>query len=163
MSNIMSLKQIKNKPHRSAFDLSHRKLFTAKVGELLPVWFKEVIPGDKFKIGLQSFTRTQPVNSAAYTRIKEYYDYFFVPYRLLWRYFDQFITQTSSSNAQFAQSFVAPNNSTPERTPYFLAGDILMFLSIVVVYCCLLLVLSHCYLCCFAAILITGCSFCCVL
>ena len=104
MSSIMSLKTIKNKPHRSAFDLSMRKLFTAKVGEVLPVFFKEVIPGDKFKLGLQSFTRTQPVNSAAYTRIKEYYDYFFVPYRLLWRYFDQFITQTEGSNPQFANS-----------------------------------------------------------
>ena len=88
MSNVMSLKQIKNKPNRSAFDLSLRKCFTAKCGEILPVFFKECLPGDTFKLGINSFTRTQPVNSAAYTRIKEYYDYFFVPYRLLWRYFD---------------------------------------------------------------------------
>lgn len=128
MSSIMSLKTIKNKPHRSAFDLSMRKLFTAKVGEVLPVYFKEVIPGDKFKLGLQSFTRTQPVNSAAYTRIKEYYDYFFVPYRLLWRYFDQFITQTEGSNPQFANSLQQSALSS-NRLPYVISSDILAYLN----------------------------------
>lgn len=112
MSNVMSLKQIKNKPSRSAFDLSQRKLFTAKVGELLPVMFKECLPGDKFNIKLNSFTRTQPVNTAAFTRIKEYYDYFFVPYRLLWRYFDQFVTDTQSSNPQFAESLTGTSNGS---------------------------------------------------
>lgn len=124
MSNVMSLKQIKNKPNRSAFDLSMRKCFTAKVGELLPVFFKECIPGDKFKLGISSFTRTQPVNSAAYTRIKEYYDYFFVPYRLLWRYFDQFVTDTQESNPQFALSLTQSSSSVAQRTPYFLSTEV---------------------------------------
>ena len=129
MSNVMSLKTIKNKPHRSAFDLSQRRCFTAKVGELLPVMCKEVIPGDKFKLGLSSFTRTRPVNSAAYTRIKEYYDYFFVPYRLLWRYFDQFITQTSASNAQFASSITENLNKVPQRSPFFRANEVVQVLN----------------------------------
>lgn len=125
MSNVMSLKQIKNKPNRSAFDLSMRKCFTAKVGELLPVFFKECIPGDKFKLALNSFTRTQPVNSAAYTRIKEYYDYFFVPYRLLWRYFDQFVTDTQESNPQFALSLTQSSSSVAQRTPYFVSTEVI--------------------------------------
>lgn len=125
----MSLKQIKNKPNRSAFDLSFRKCFTAKVGEILPVGFKEVLPGDKFKIKLSSFTRTQPVNSAAFTRIKEYYDYFFVPYRYLWRYFDQFITQTSKSNSQFASGISSNYQSNLSQSPYFLPSDIVSYLN----------------------------------
>ena len=132
MSNVMSLKQIKNKPNRSAFDLSFRKCFTAKVGEILPVGFKEVIPGDKFKIKMNSFTRTQPVNSAAFTRIKEYYDYFFVPYRYLWRYFDQFITQTSDSNAQFASGISSNYQSSFSQSPYFLPTDIVRYLNTLV-------------------------------
>lgn len=129
MSNVMSLKQIRNHTSRNAFDLSMRKCFTAKVGELLPVFFKEVIPGDKFKLGLQAFTRTQPVNSAAYTRIKEYYDYFFVPYRLLWRYSDQFFTDTQESNPQFALSINQNSNSVANRTPWILANDIMSLLN----------------------------------
>lgn len=129
MSNVMSLKQIKNKPNRSAFDLSMRKCFTAKCGELLPVFFKECLPGDKFKLGLNSFTRTMPVNSAAYTRIKEYYDYFFVPYRLLWRYFDTFVTDTQDSNPQFALSLTQSSSSVAQRTPYFVSSDVVTFLN----------------------------------
>lgn len=120
----MSLKTVKNKPNRSAFDLSQRRCFTAKVGELLPVMCKEVLPGDKFNLNLSSFTRTMPVNSAAYTRVKEYYDYFFVPYRLLWRYFDQFITQTSESNPQFAVSITQNIDAPAKRSPYFSAKDV---------------------------------------
>lgn len=124
MANVMSLKHLKNNVSRNSFDLSMRKAFTAKVGELLPVFCKEVLPGDKFNFKLNSFTRTSPVNSAAYTRIKEYYDYFFVPYRLLWRYFDQFITQTAQSNPQFASSIDKASVPLAQSTPLLQVNDV---------------------------------------
>lgn len=98
MSNVMSMKSIKNKPHRDGFDLSRKFAFSAKLGELLPVFVEDVMPGDKFKINADWFTRTQPVTSPAYTRFGEYFDFFFVPYHLLWRYFPQFIIQTNDDN-----------------------------------------------------------------
>ena len=98
MSNVMSMKSIKNKPHRDGFDLSRKFAFSAKLGELLPVFVEDVMPGDKFKINADWFTRTQPVTSPAYTRFGEYYDFFFVPYHLLWRYFPQFVIQTNDDN-----------------------------------------------------------------
>ena len=125
----MSLKQIKNKPNRSAFDLSQRKLFTAKVGELLPVFSKEVIPGDKFKLNVSTFTRTMSVNSAAFTRIKEYYDWFFVPYRLLWRFFPTFITDTQRTNPQFALNSMTSYASISNRSPYFNSSEIVNYLN----------------------------------
>lgn len=94
----MSMKSIKNKPHRDGFDLSRKFAFSAKLGELLPVFVEDVMPGDKFKINADWFTRTQPVTSPAYTRFGEYYDFFFVPYHLLWRYFPQFVIQTNDDN-----------------------------------------------------------------
>lgn len=84
MANIMSMVQLRNKPSRNGFDLSFKRNFTAKCGELLPVMCKEVIPGDKFTIDLSSFTRTMPVNTAAFARIREYYDFFYVPFNILW-------------------------------------------------------------------------------
>lgn len=93
MANIMSLKSIRNNPSRNGFDLSFKKNFTAKAGELLPVMVKEVLPGDTFKINLKAFTRTQPVNTAAFARIREYYDFFFVPYDLLWNKSNTVLTQ----------------------------------------------------------------------
>ncbi len=98
MSNLMSMKSIKNKPHRDGFDLSRKFAFSAKLGELLPVFVEDVMPGDKFKINADWFTRTQPVTSPAYTRFGEYYDFFFVPYHLMWRYFPQFVIQTNDDN-----------------------------------------------------------------
>lgn len=80
---LFDFNAIKNHPRRSGFDLSRRICFTSKSGELLPVWHKLVYPGDKFKIKSQLFTRTQPVNTAAYTRIREYLDFYFVPLRLI--------------------------------------------------------------------------------
>lgn len=82
-SNLFSFGDVRNHPHRSGFDLSRRICFTSKAGELLPVYYKLVYPGDKFQIRHQLFTRTQPVNTAAYTRIREYLDWYFVPLRLI--------------------------------------------------------------------------------
>lgn len=109
MANIMSMKSIRNKPSRNGFDLSLKKNFTAKAGELLPVMVKEVLPGDTFKINLKAFTRTQPVNTAAFARIREYYDFFFVPYDLLWNKSNTVLTQMYD-NPQHAVSLNPTEN-----------------------------------------------------
>jgi hypothetical protein len=109
MASIMSLKSIRNKPSRNGFDLSFKKNFTAKAGELLPVMVKEVLPGDTFKINLKAFTRTQPVNTAAFARIREYYDFFFVPYDLLWNKSNTVLTQMYD-NPQHAVSLDPTKN-----------------------------------------------------
>lgn len=93
MANIMSLKSLRNKTSRNGFDLSSKRNFTAKAGELLPVKTWEVLPGDTFKIDLKSFTRTQPLNTAAFARMREYYDFYFVPYDLLWNKANTALTQ----------------------------------------------------------------------
>ena len=93
MANIMNMKQMRNNVSRNGFDLSFKKNFTAKAGELLPVMVKEVLPGDVFDINLSTFTRTQPINTAAFARMREYYDFFFVPYNLLWNKADTVLTK----------------------------------------------------------------------
>ena len=109
MANIMSMKDIRNRPSRNGFDLSSRINFTAKSGELLPVWYKEVLPTDKFTIDLKTFTRTQPVNTAAQARMAEYYDFYFVPFDLLWNKFPTVVTQMNS-NSQHAVSLKFDEN-----------------------------------------------------
>ncbi len=115
-NNLFQYKDVRNSVHRSGFDLSKRLLFTSKVGELLPVYCKPTMPGDHWQINVQSFTRTQTVQSSAFTRIKEYVDFFYVPYHLLWRNFQSSFTQiTQSSN--FASS---PLKDVPicDKLPY---------------------------------------------
>lgn len=122
MSNVMSMKSIKNKPHRDGFDLSRKFAFSAKLGELLPVFVEDVMPGDKFKINADWFTRTQPVTSPAFTRFGEYYDFFFVPYHLLWRYFPQFIIQTNDDN--WATGIQSKSNQFTQH-PYISSNELL--------------------------------------
>lgn len=121
MSNIMSMKSIRNRVHRDGFDLSRKNAFTAKLGELLPVLQEDVMPGDHFEIRADWFTRTQPVTSPAYCRFGEYYDFFFVPYHILWRYFPQFVVQTNDNNWA-TNSYQADN--VPTQHPYFSKNEL---------------------------------------
>lgn len=98
-SNIMGLHGLKNKPSRNSFDLSHRNMFTAKVGELLPCFVQELNPGDSVKVTSSYFTRTAPLQTNAFTRLRENVQYFFVPYSALWKYFDsQVLNMTKNAN-----------------------------------------------------------------
>ena len=118
-SNIMGLHGLKNKPSRNSFDLSHRNMFTAKVGELLPCFVQELNPGDSVKVTSSYFTRTAPLQSNAFTRLRENVQYFFVPYSALWKYFDsQVLNLTKNANggdiSRIASSLVASQKVTTQ-------------------------------------------------
>ena len=118
MSNFNPLDRAKVAVHRSSFDLSSKKLFTAKVGEILPVYWQIAIPGSKYRISSDWFTRTVPVNTAAYTRIKEYYDFYAVPLRLISRALPQAFTQmtdymtSAASNTANTEMLTSVPNTT---------------------------------------------------
>lgn len=108
---------------RNAFDLSFTSKFTASVGMLLPCFCKEVNPNEHFRINPTMFLRTVPLNSAAYVRLKQYCEFYFVPTRLLWRSFPQFIAGTSNQYSQ--QVF---DGSKFPNVPFVNFGDLLKFL-----------------------------------
>ena len=102
-SDIMGLHGLKNKPSRNSFDVSARNLFTAKIGELLPCAVYEMNPGDSIRIDASYFTRTAPLQTAAFTRLRENVQFFFVPYSQLWKYFNtQVLNMTTSASGQDA-------------------------------------------------------------
>lgn len=129
MSNIMNLKSIRNKTSRNGFDLSFKRNFTAKAGELLPVMVKEVLPGDVFNINLSTFTRTQPVNTAAFARMREYYDFFFVPYELLWTRSDTVLSQMYDNPQHASSIFPQDNGKLSEYLPYITCEQIAAYLA----------------------------------
>lgn len=93
MAHFTGLKELQNKPHKSGHDISAKNCFTAKVGELLPVWTDFAIPNCTYRFNLEYFTRTRPVQTSAYTRIREYFDFFAVPCDLIWKSFDSAVIQ----------------------------------------------------------------------
>jgi hypothetical protein len=112
MSDFNPLDRAKIPTHRSSFDLSSKKLFTAKIGEILPCYWQIAIPGTKYRISSDWFTRTVPVNTAAYTRIKEYYDFYAVPLRLISRALPQAFTQM----ADYMTSAASANKNSESLT-----------------------------------------------
>lgn len=93
MAHFTGLKSLQNHVHKSGHDLSSKNCFTAKIGELLPVWFDFGLPNSTYRFNLEYFTRTRPVQTSAYTRIREYFDFFAVPCNLIWKSFDSAVIQ----------------------------------------------------------------------
>lgn len=98
MASYTGMSNLQNHPHRSGFDIGRKNAFTAKVGELLPVYWDISMPGDKYKFNVEYFTRTQPVQTSAYTRLREYFDFYAVPLRLLWKSAPSVFTQMQDVN-----------------------------------------------------------------
>lgn len=98
MASYTGMSNLQNHPHRSGFDIGRKNAFTAKVGELLPVYWDISMPGDKYKFNVEYFTRTQPVETSAYTRLREYFDFYAVPLRLLWKSAPSVLTQMQDIN-----------------------------------------------------------------
>ena len=109
MANIMSLATVKNNPSRAGFDLSRKFNFSAKVGLYYPIWHRRLIPSDSFEIDLAQFIRTQPLNTSAFARMKGYYDFYFVPLRVLWNKYYTALTQMNS-NVQHASGPTLKDN-----------------------------------------------------
>ena len=101
---INAIHSPESNPQRSGKDLSHRKVFTMKCGELLPVLCKELVPKDYVEVDIASLVRTlQPLNTAAFMRSKIHFDFFFVPMTSIWRNFDKFYYQRDDNFTSYTR------------------------------------------------------------
>lgn len=101
MNSIFAKQKSQANLQRNAFDLSRSDIFSASAGMLLPCFVEEVNPNEHFEITPSSFLRTMPLNTAAYTRLKQNVEFYFVPYRLLLRQFPQFVVGTDYKFSSF--------------------------------------------------------------
>lgn len=79
---------------RNDFDLSHSKKLTFQMGELVPSACIEALPGDVFNIDFVNMFRLAPMLAPVMHRVKLRTDYFFVPCRIIWSGWEDFITGT---------------------------------------------------------------------
>lgn len=80
------------KPQKNNFDLSHDRKFSLNMGDLVPILCQEVIPGDTFNLQSEHLMRLAPLVSPVMHKIDAYTHYFFVPNRILWNGWEDFIT-----------------------------------------------------------------------
>ena len=112
-----------NRVGKNSFNLSAKNLFTAQCGELLPVFTRELLPADHIKIRVSDYLRTQEVNTAAYTRLKQQVEFFAVPMTALNSRFKTFITQGRSAHTSNFKT--RTNNKFSEETPVFLLDSVI--------------------------------------
>lgn len=62
------------------------------MGQLIPVLCEEVVPGDFWKVGAEIVIRLNPLVAPVLHEVNVYVHYFFVPYRILWTGWEEFIT-----------------------------------------------------------------------
>lgn len=124
----MNMANVTNKVSRNAFDLSYRNITSCCVGQLIPFFCKEVMPGDNVRLKTDWFTRTVPINTAAYTRIREHIDYFFVPIHLLWRYSEIAFTQINGNPQHSVSDKPNPSAFNGTNMPTFTIDNLSDFL-----------------------------------
>jgi hypothetical protein len=62
------------------------------MGQLIPIMCDEVVPGDMMEIGNEIVVRYQPLVAPILHEVNVYTHYYFVPYRILWDQWEDFIT-----------------------------------------------------------------------
>lgn len=101
MSSLFGLNKPNTNLNKNVFDLSEKQLFSTSAGLLTPCFVKEMNPGEKVQISLDSLVRTKPLNTAAFARVRQYYHFFFVPFKQLWSGWDNFINGVNYKTSAF--------------------------------------------------------------
>lgn len=91
MANLFNSIRIKP-PKYNRFDLSHDVKLTAKFGKLVPILCRPTLPGDVYKLNSEVLTRLAPMSAPIMTKVNVYTHFYFVPNRLLYSGWRDFIT-----------------------------------------------------------------------
>lgn len=97
MQNLFNMVKM-TKLNKNLFDLSHDVKLTLDMGNLVPIMCLECIPGDKHTISCESLLRFSPLLSPVMHRYDVTMHYFFVPNRLVWKNWQNYITNTKDHN-----------------------------------------------------------------
>ncbi len=110
------------RPKTNVFNLTHDRKFSSRIGELTPILLQECVPGDNFKIKSSSMVRFAPMIAPIMHRVNVYTHFFFVPNRLLWNEWEDFITggDGESVNPVWAHGSYNPSGTAPGQLADYL-------------------------------------------
>ncbi len=80
------------KPQSNTFDLSHDRKMSLDMGNLVPILSMETVPGDKINMSTSQMLRFAPLVAPIMHRVTVYTHFYFVPNRILWSNWEDFIT-----------------------------------------------------------------------
>lgn len=93
------------------FNMSHDRKFSCNMGELIPIFVKDVLPGDRFRCDSEVFLRFAPMLAPIMHRVNVYVHYFFVPNRLVWTQWEEFITGGRLGTSAPVHPYITYNDS----------------------------------------------------
>ena len=98
MNKIFGSIQV-NKPRSNSFDLSHERKMSIQMSNLYPIMVQEIVPGDKFRVSSEIMLRMAPMIAPVMHRVNVFTHFFFVPNRLTWNEWEDFITGGEQGDA----------------------------------------------------------------
>ena len=81
-----------SKPKYSTFNLSYDSKLSLNMGDLIPIHVQEIVPGDVIDLSTTQMLRLQPMIAPVMHEVNVYTHFFFVPNRLVWENWEDFIT-----------------------------------------------------------------------
>ena len=88
---------------RNSFNLSNYTMFDVDQGRLVPTAVYDCVPGDRFNLGTSYLVRTTPLVKPAFTvDLKCKSASFFVPYRIIWKDFENFFSGGRTGTKDYA-------------------------------------------------------------
>lgn len=99
---------------RSRFDRSSSYKTTFNVGQIIPFYVDEVLPGDTFSIDTSKVVRMQTLLTPVMDDIFLDTYYFFVPNRLTWNHWKQFMGENTESAWIPSVEYEIPQLTAPE-------------------------------------------------
>lgn len=105
------MKDYIKQPNRNTFDLSFQNNLSMEFGKLYPVFCKDVIPGDSFRITPSFGLRFMPMAFPVQTRMQANLHFFYVRNRNLWKDWPDFIGRTK-------QGLTLPYIADPSKVAY---------------------------------------------
>lgn len=87
------------RPRSNSFDLSYDHKLSLDMGQLIPVHIQECLPGDRFIQNTQTLIRFSPLVAPVMHRVKVYQHFFFVPNRILWSGWQDWIIGNPNAGA----------------------------------------------------------------
>ena len=112
-----------SKPKKNKFDLSREVKMSGNMGNLYPCFIQDIIPGDSFRVNTQQMVRFSPLLAPMMHNVDFKVDYFFVPYRLVWDEWKDFITGGEDGNdlPSFPRVAITKSRASNFLTPKSLA------------------------------------------
>lgn len=101
------------KSSRSRFDLGHTVKTSFNIGELVPFYLEEVLPGDTFSIETNLLARMQTLITPIMDDLYLDVFYFFIPNRILWDHWKDFMGENTKSAWYPTTEYTVPQISVP--------------------------------------------------